>query len=75
MVVYLIGAGPGDIELITIKGKRLIQEADILIYDKLANPRMIDWAKPTCITIYVGKRENISQNSQAIQKNISELLK
>ncbi|MHA1619133.1 MAG: uroporphyrinogen-III C-methyltransferase [Promethearchaeota archaeon] len=74
MVLYLIGAGPGDIELMTLKGKRLIQNADVLIYDKLANPEMLNWAKSNCKIIYVGKRESNSHDSQNIQKNINELI-
>ncbi|MHA1510395.1 MAG: uroporphyrinogen-III C-methyltransferase [Promethearchaeota archaeon] len=75
MVVYLVGAGPGDIELITLKGMRLIQEAEVLIYDKLANPQMLNWVKPSCKVIYVGKREGVSQGSQETQKRINDLIK
>ena len=45
--VYMIGAGPGDPELITIKGKRLIDEADVIIYaGSLVNPAVLDGRKP-----------------------------
>lgn len=54
--VYLIGAGPGDPELMTLKGRALIEKADCLVYDALANPAILAWAKPQCMKIYVGKR-------------------
>ncbi|MCK4757223.1 MAG: uroporphyrinogen-III C-methyltransferase [Thermoplasmata archaeon] len=75
MVVYIIGAGPGDLELVTLKAKRLIQEADIIIYDKLANPEILAWASPSCEMVYMGKREPGHQHSQTIQVEINDLLK
>lgn len=57
--VYLIGAGPGDPELLTIKGKRLIEKADIIIYDNLVNPQLLEFAKEGCEIIYVGKKANL----------------
>ena len=54
--VYLVGAGPGDPELITLKGKRCIAEADVVIYDYLAAKTLLDYAKPECECIYVGKK-------------------
>lgn len=53
--VYLTGAGPGDIELLTIKALRVIQEADVVIYDNLANPDILKEAKDGCQFVYVGK--------------------
>lgn len=53
--VYLTGAGPGDLELLTIKALRVIQNADVIIYDKLANPLLLEEAKEGCEFIYVGK--------------------
>lgn len=48
-MVYIIGAGPGDPELITVKGKRLLQEADVIIYaGSLVNPALLDYAKTDC---------------------------
>lgn len=48
-MVYIVGAGPGDPELITVKGKRLLQEADIIIYaGSLVNPALLDYAKDDC---------------------------
>lgn len=53
--VYLTGAGPGDIELLTVKALRVIQEADVIIYDNLANPAILKEAKDGCEFVYVGK--------------------
>lgn len=53
--VYLTGAGPGDIELLTLKAARVIKLADIIIYDKLANPDILKMAKDDCELIFVGK--------------------
>lgn len=57
-MVYLAGAGPGDEELITVKGKRIIEEADCIIYDHLANPDLLKFAKPDCEKLYVGKENH-----------------
>lgn len=54
--VYLVGAGPGDIELATLKCRRLIAECDVLVYDYLANPEMVSWASEDAEKIYVGKK-------------------
>ncbi|EQB39482.1 uroporphyrin-III C-methyltransferase [Sulfurimonas hongkongensis] len=55
--VYLTGAGPGDIELLTIKALRVIKEADVIIYDRLANPDILEEAKSGCEFVYVGKED------------------
>ena len=55
--VYLTGAGPGDIELLTMKAHRVITEADVIIYDRLANPQLLEMAKDGCEFVYVGKED------------------
>ncbi len=55
--VYLTGAGPGDIELLTVKALRVIKEADVIIYDRLANPDILEYAKDGCEFVYVGKED------------------
>jgi len=54
--VYLIGAGPGDPGLLTIKAKECIENADIVVYDYLASPFLLDYAKKDAQIIYVGKK-------------------
>lgn len=54
--VYLVGAGPGDPELITVKGKRLLENCDDLVYDYLVDDRLLQWVSPNCRRHYVGKR-------------------
>ena len=54
--VYLIGAGPGDPGLITVKGLECVQKADVIIYDYLANERLLDHRRPDAELIYVGKQ-------------------
>ncbi len=56
--VYLTGAGPGDIELLTLKALRVVREADVIIYDRLANPEILKEAKDGCEFVYVGKEDS-----------------
>ncbi len=53
--VYLIGAGPGDPELMTLKGLRCLRAADVVLYDRLISPLLLDEARPGADMIYVGK--------------------
>ncbi|MBP2078398.1 uroporphyrinogen-III C-methyltransferase [Oceanobacillus polygoni] len=53
--VYLIGAGPGDIGLLTLKGYTYLQRADVVLYDRLVNPLLLEWAPPQAEFIYCGK--------------------
>ncbi len=69
--VFLVGAGPGDPELITVKAMRLLQEADAIVYDRLANPALLEYAQTNCDLIYVGKKKD--QHSLP-QEQICELL-
>ena len=69
--VYLIGAGPGDPELLTLKGKRCLEEADVIVGDYLADPRLLRYAKPGYEYIYVGKKAGCHTMKQ---HEISELL-
>ena len=69
--VFLAGAGPGDPELITLKTYKLIQEADVIIYDNLINDALLELAKEKCEMIYAGK---IRGNHSKQQHEINELL-
>ncbi|MBT8342645.1 MAG: uroporphyrinogen-III C-methyltransferase [Desulfatitalea sp.] len=71
--VYLVGAGPGDPELITVKGLRCIAEADVLIYDYLAAEALLAHTRPDCECIYVGKKGGDHTMAQAdINRLIAE---
>jgi uroporphyrinogen III methyltransferase / synthase len=54
--VYLIGAGPGDPGLLTIKGRDCLSRADVVVYDALINSRLLEWVRPGVPKVYVGKR-------------------
>ena len=53
--VSLVGAGPGDPELITLRGYRRLQQAEVLLYDNLVSPEIVDFCPSTAERIYVGK--------------------
>ena len=53
---YLVGAGPGDLGLVTLRAKQLIEQAEVLVYDYLCNPEMLQWAPETAEIIYAGKK-------------------
>jgi uroporphyrinogen III methyltransferase/synthase len=53
--VYLVGAGPGSLDLVTLRAKQLVGQADVLIYDYLCNPEMLSWARTGTEIIYAGK--------------------
>ena len=69
--VYLIGAGPGDPGLLTLKGRDCLAACDVVVYDRLADPRILSWVNPEAERIYVGKA---SSNHVMKQEDISKLL-
>jgi len=71
MKVYLVGAGPGDPDLITIKGRKALERADSVLYDHLAPERLLDYAPPQAELIYVGKKRSAHEFSQ---EEISQML-
>lgn len=56
--VYIVGAGPGDEDLLTIKALKCIQKADVILYDRLVNKEILKHAKEECDLIYCGKLPN-----------------
>ena len=70
-MVYLIGAGPGDYRLITLKGRECLEAADVVVYDRLADDRILGWAPKDAEYIYVGKA---SANHTMKQEDINQLL-
>ena len=69
--VYLVGAGPGDPELLTLKALRLIQDADVIVYDRLVSDGVMALFREGVQTIYAGKQP--SKHSMS-QENINQLL-
>jgi uroporphyrinogen III methyltransferase/synthase len=63
--VYLVGAGPGDPGLLTLKGKECLEQADVVLYDYLANPILLQYAPATAQRIYVGRRGRGQYQDQA----------
>ncbi len=70
-IVYLIGAGPGDYKLITVKGKECVEKADVIVYDYLADEQILRWARPEAELIYAGKQ---CKNHTLTQSEINALL-
>ncbi|PAQ15485.1 uroporphyrinogen-III C-methyltransferase [Bacillaceae bacterium SAOS 7] len=69
--VWLVGAGPGDPDLITVKGLRALQEADVILYDRLINEELLQEAKEGAELIFCGKRPN---HHHLQQETINHLL-
>ena len=69
--VYLVGAGPGDPGLITVRGRECIARADVIIYDALANAQLLEDARPDAERIFVGKERD---RHTLIQEEINRLL-
>jgi uroporphyrin-III C-methyltransferase len=55
--VYIVGAGPGDPELITLKALKVLREADVILYDRLIGKEVLSYAKETALLFYVGKED------------------
>jgi len=69
--VFFVGAGPGDPELMTIKGANALKKADVIVYDRLVNPQLLEYAKPLVELIYCGKKPD---KHLIPQEQINEIL-
>lgn len=69
--VYLVGAGPGDPRLITVRGQECIRACDVVVYDRLASPRLLKFLKPGAEKVYVGK---LPDRHTMKQEEINQLL-
>jgi len=69
--VYLVGAGPGDPDLLTIKASKIIQSADVILYDSLIGPEILKFASPNARRIFVGKR---AHSHSYTQDQINEMI-
>src|SRR5215470_17410026 len=70
--VYLVGAGPGDLGLVTLRAKESIENADVIVYDHLANPDALVWARDDAEIIYAGKKPGESRTQQEITSLLIE---
>src|SRR5476651_893219 len=68
---FLVGAGPGDLGLVTLRAKECIERADVIVYDHLANPQMLAWSRDDAEIIYAGKSAG---NHAMPQEDINRLL-
>ena len=71
MKLTLVGAGPGDPDLITLKGVRALQQADVVMYDALVHPDLLDHCRPDALKVYVGKRRGAYS---CMQEDINPLI-
>jgi uroporphyrinogen III methyltransferase/synthase len=69
--VYLVGAGPGDPKLITVRGLEALKRSDVIVFDRLAGPQLLNFAKPDAERIYVGK---LPDRHTMKQEDINQLL-
>ncbi|KYH13629.1 uroporphyrinogen-III C-methyltransferase [Staphylococcus kloosii] len=69
--VFLVGAGPGDPDLITVKGVKAIEQADVILYDRLVNQSLLDYASSEAKLVYCGKHPN---HHSLPQEEINDLL-
>ena len=77
--VYLVGAGPGDPGLITVAGLEAVRQADVIVYDRLASPRLLEHARQDAELVFVGKVAGTQTGGRAAegphdQAKINELL-
>lgn len=69
--VYLVGAGPGDAELLTVRAVRVLQQCDVVLYDRLVSPDVLELIRPEAERIYVGKHAG---EQKRVQSEIFDLM-
>jgi uroporphyrin-III C-methyltransferase len=62
--LYILGGGPGDPELITVKAVKALNKADVILYDALVSEQLLKYARPGCKHVFVGKRKGMKELSQ-----------
>src|SRR5256714_14288260 len=70
-MVFLVGAGPGDLGLVTLRARECIEQAEVIVYDYLCNPEMLRWAAENAELIFAGKK---AAAHTLTQDEINELL-
>src|SRR5438477_40788 len=70
--VYLVGAGPGDAELITVRGESLLRAADVVVHDALVSPALLTHCRPEAERVFVGGRSGAERAME--QERVSALL-
>lgn len=70
--VYIVGAGPGALDLLTIRAYQLLTTAEVVLYDRLVNPEILELVAPSCLLIDAGKR--LGESSAARQETVHLLL-
>ena len=73
MTVYLVGAGPGDPGLLTRRGEELLRRADVVVYDRLASPTLLELAPPHAELVDVGKAPGREGLLVALEVNLRSL--
>src|SRR5437763_16086142 len=63
---FLIGAGPGDLGFVTLRANELLERADVIVYDALVNPEMLDWTPDDAEVIFAGRRAGEETFSQSV---------
>ena len=70
-ICYLVGAGPGDLGLVTLRAKECVEDADVVIYDALSSAEILRWMKPGAEKVFVGKR---AKDHALSQEGINDLI-
>ncbi|HZH73748.1 MAG TPA: SAM-dependent methyltransferase, partial [Mariniphaga sp.] len=73
-LISIVGAGPGDPELLTVKAMNRLKQAQIILYDALINEEILDLAPPETVKLYAGKLHNDGQDPHQRQEEIHQQL-